>query len=78
MKRRLGLVLAFGLTLSACIHSQQPTKRMSDSSSARKTPVGVGEPAPEFTLEDQTNQKVTLSSARGQRPVVLVFYRGYW
>jgi len=33
----------------------------------------VGEPAPDFTLPDETNQKVALSELRG-RPVVLVFY----
>lgn len=44
----------------------------------RSTPVAVGETAPDFTLEDQNGNKVTLSAARGQSPVVLVFYRGYW
>jgi peroxiredoxin len=34
--------------------------------------------APDFTLEDQNNRKVTLSAARGSRPTVLVFYRGNW
>ena len=44
----------------------------------RDSPVAVGEIAPDFTLDDQNNQKVTLSSARGGMPTVLVFYRGYW
>ena len=44
----------------------------------RTAPVGVGTLAPDFTLEDQDGRKVTLSQARGQTPVVLVFYRGYW
>ena len=44
----------------------------------RKTPVAVGEVAPDFTLEDQNNKSVTLSAARGKSPIVLVFYRGYW
>lgn len=44
----------------------------------RNAPVAVGETAPDFTLEDQNSNKVTLSAARGQSPVVLVFYRGYW
>ena len=46
--------------------------------SVRSTPVGVGDVAPDFTLEDQNGAKVTLSGARGKSPVVLVFYRGYW
>ena len=33
----------------------------------------VGDPAPDFTLDDDQGQKVTLSSLRGQR-VVLFFY----
>ena len=44
----------------------------------RTGPVAVGEVAPDFTLQDQSGQKVTLSATRGKSPVVLVFYRGYW
>ena len=35
--------------------------------------VSVGESAPDFTLRDESNQEVLLSSLRGA-PVVLVFY----
>jgi cytochrome oxidase Cu insertion factor (SCO1/SenC/PrrC family) len=38
----------------------------------------VGRPAPDFTLADAAGRPVTLSDYRGHRPVVLVFYRGYW
>ena len=34
----------------------------------------VGTQAPDFTLEDQNNQDVTLSSFRGKSAVLLVFY----
>src|SRR5919112_1427526 len=34
----------------------------------------VGTEAPDFTLKDQNNQRVTLSSFRGDRSVLLVFY----
>ena len=34
----------------------------------------VGSEAPDFTLKDQNNQEVTLSSFRGQRNVLVVFY----
>lgn len=44
----------------------------------RDSPLAVGEVATDFTLDDQNNQKVTLSAARGTMPTVLVFYRGYW
>lgn len=38
----------------------------------------VGEPAPDFTLPDAAGRPVTLADYRGKKPVVLVFYRGYW
>ena len=38
------------------------------------SPIGVGQPAPDFTLKDQNQQDVTLSSFRGKRNVVLAFY----
>jgi mycoredoxin-dependent peroxiredoxin len=38
------------------------------------TPIQVGAQAPDFTLKDQTGSAVTLSSFRGKRNVVLVFY----
>ena len=34
----------------------------------------VGSEAPDFTVKDQNNQAVTLSSFRGERAVLLVFY----
>ena len=34
----------------------------------------VGTEAPDFTLKDQDNQEVTLSSFRGDRSVLVVFY----
>jgi cytochrome oxidase Cu insertion factor (SCO1/SenC/PrrC family) len=40
--------------------------------------VKVGQPAPDFTLEDIDGNKITLSDFRGKKSVVLVFYRGYW
>ncbi len=40
--------------------------------------VALGRPAPDFTLPDATGRPVTLSSFRGEKTVVLVFYRGYW
>jgi len=44
----------------------------------RAAPIAVGDTAPDFTLEDQSSRKITLSESRGKTPVVLVFYRGYW
>ena len=36
--------------------------------------VVIGEPAPDFTLDDQDGQKVSLSSFRGKKNVLVVFY----
>lgn len=38
----------------------------------------VGQSAPDFTLPDAAGRPVRLTDYRGQKPVVLVFYRGYW
>jgi peroxiredoxin len=37
-------------------------------------PVEVGQQAPDFTLRDQNGEMVTLSSFRGEKNVLLVFY----
>ena len=36
-----------------------------------------GQPAPDFTLNDQDGRPFRLSDQRGT-PIVLIFYRGYW
>ncbi len=67
------------LTLSlSCTTKLNSTHSSADELTPRNSPVAVGEIAPDFTLENQNNQKVTLSSARGSQPTVLVFYRGNW
>ena len=38
----------------------------------------VGQPAPDFTLPDASGRPASLAEYRGKKPVVLVFYRGYW
>jgi cytochrome oxidase Cu insertion factor (SCO1/SenC/PrrC family) len=40
--------------------------------------VTIGREAPDFTLEDMAGRPVTLSSFRGTKFVILIFYRGYW
>jgi hypothetical protein len=42
------------------------------------TALRVGERAPDFTLPDAAGRPVALADYRGKKPVVLVFYRGYW
>jgi len=38
------------------------------------TKVKVGDPAPDFTLQDHNNKPVKLSDFRGKKNVVLAFY----
>jgi cytochrome oxidase Cu insertion factor (SCO1/SenC/PrrC family) len=40
--------------------------------------VAVGSLAPDFALESKDGPTVTLSSFRGRKNIVLVFYRGHW
>ena len=40
--------------------------------------VQVGDEAPDFTLVSLAGPNVTLSDYRGEKDVVLVFYRGHW
>src|SRR5215813_2494607 len=42
------------------------------------TVLRVGERPPDFTLPDAAGRQVSLADYRGKKPVVLVFYRGYW
>jgi hypothetical protein len=42
------------------------------------TALRVGERPPDFTLPDATGRPVSLAKYRGKKPVVLLFYRGYW
>jgi len=45
---------------------------------ATPTALVIGRPAPDFTLPDAAGRAVSLADYRGNKPVVLVFYRGYW
>lgn len=40
--------------------------------------VKVGDEAPLFTLESYENGAIALENYRGDKNVVLVFYRGFW
>lgn len=69
------ILLLAGLASTDCV---RVSKSSSEELKPRRSAVQVGEMAPDFTLEDQHNQKVTLSATWGTAPAVLVFYRGYW
>ena len=40
--------------------------------------VKVGVVAPDFTLESHDGKRISLSDYRGNKHVVLIFYRGRW
>ncbi len=40
--------------------------------------VKIGDKAPDFTLEDMNGKRISLSTFRRKKNVVLVFYRGHW
>jgi hypothetical protein len=42
------------------------------------TMLRVGERPPDLTLPDASGRPVSLADYRGKKPVVVVFYRGYW
>jgi peroxiredoxin len=71
-----GLVVLFcGIALTTVAY---PLAGTPGDEMKRSAPVGVGEQAPGFMLEDIQGNQVTLSATRGKLPTVLVFYRGYW
>ena len=74
-KTVIALVIAAGCVApSSLVAAERPAPE----SAKRSAPVGVGDIAPDFTLEDQDGRKHALAAERGKRPVVLVFYRGHW
>ena len=69
------LVLSF---IHSPAFAQLGPKEGSDLGSTDLQRIKVGQPAPDFTLEDMEGKNISLSDFRGKKTVVLVFYRGYW
>jgi len=67
--KRISPALALGLTLGCSLAWGQQSPPQPPSKTLK-----VGDPAPDFTLQDQDRNKVTLSSFRGKQNVVLAFY----
>jgi len=78
MKLKIASTLALVIVSLSCTSVRKSLLPVADELRPRSSPLQIGEIAPDFTLEDQHKQKVTLSSNRGKIPAVLVFYRGYW
>lgn len=72
-------VIVFALVMvGAPVFAQLGPKDGPDLAPTDLNRVRVGQPAPDFTLEDSDGNALTLSSFQGKKTVVLVFYRGYW
>lgn len=70
------ILLAAGYAVSAQEKPAEPQSAKTQIVRTNADSLTVGEIAPDFTLTDETGKHVSLSAAK--RPVVLVFYRGYW
>jgi cytochrome oxidase Cu insertion factor (SCO1/SenC/PrrC family) len=60
----LGVLLVSVLVIAGVATAQE----------AGRTPPGVGEPAPDFTLPSTTGEEISLSEFRGKKHVLLEFY----
>ena len=79
MKKKLiaALAVASCISLTAAFAQLGP-KDSANLSATEIERVKVGQPAPDFSLENIDGRALTLSEFRGKKSVVLVFYRGYW
>jgi cytochrome oxidase Cu insertion factor (SCO1/SenC/PrrC family) len=79
MRAQRLIALSFALVISAApAFGQLGPKDGADLAPTQLDRVKIGQPAPDFTLEDSDGNPITLSDFRGKKSVVLVFYRGYW
>ena len=79
MKTRFFLAAFFAVLISSTsVLAQLGPKDGADLSPTDLNRVKVGQPAPDFSLEDANGKTITLSEFRDKKTVVLVFYRGYW
>jgi cytochrome oxidase Cu insertion factor (SCO1/SenC/PrrC family) len=78
MKIRQMMIACMILSSVVVASAELPQKGEADLSPTDLERVKVGGQAPGFTLGDMDGKSVSLSEFRGQKHVVLVFYRGYW
>ena len=73
------LAAFFAILLSSTtVLAQLGPKDGADLSPTDLNRIKVGQPAPDFSLEDAGGKTIALSEFRDKKTVVLVFYRGYW
>ena len=79
MARRFFLAAFFAVLISSTtVLAQLGPKDGADLSPTDLNRIKVGQPAPDFSLEDASGKTIALSEFRDKKTVVLVFYRGYW
>ena len=78
---RLGFITTIILACAVAsvpVYAQLGPKDGANLAATEINRIKVGQPAPDFSLEDVDGRVLTLSDFRGKKSVVLVFYRGYW
>ena len=76
---RFFLAAFFAILISSTtVFAQLGPKDGADLSPTDLNRIKVGQPAPDFSLEDAGGKTIALSEFRDKKTVVLVFYRGYW
>ncbi len=78
MGKRFILAVFAVLITSTTALAQLGPKDGADLSPTDLNRIKVGQPAPDFSLEDVNGKTINLSELRDKKNVVLVFYRGYW
>jgi hypothetical protein len=77
LQRRWYAWLALGLSLLLFVFGSYTNFIMARIPAAPPV-LRVGDRPPELALADASGRPVSLEDYRGKKPVVLVFYRGYW
>jgi len=76
---RFFLAAFFAILISSTtVLAQLGPKDGADLSPTDLNRIKVGQPAPDFSLEEAGGKTIALSEFRDKKTVVLVFYRGYW
>ncbi len=83
MKRKVCALLLFSILILALSFSALAQTKLGPKDGAGLPPadldrIKIGEAAPDFTLENLDGKALSLSDYKGNKLVVLVFYRGYW
>ena len=76
--RQIRLAIAFIVLSISVAHAQLGPKDGSNLKPTDLERIKLGETAPDFTLENLDGNRISLSDFRGQKDVILVFYRGQW